>query len=334
MKKKLLACLLAALCLVGMAGGESAEIQERGETLVPVLELPELPSGQLVEIPLDQNSQKISIPPVEEGYLYAEGEENPYGYVDPSITVNIGTGRRDDTNYIYARVKIASASQLRTLMASPVGHQSTTPGHDLAKRVQAVLAINGDWPGGDSYTKRAKGALMRQGKLLRKVNCDGKWDVLVIDGNGDLKILPKVRNADVEAAMEDAVQIFTFGPGLVIDGQPNEDLGNIDIGMNKQAQRMAICQTGPLEYLLLTTEGPEDPGSVGMTVPQFVELISSFPEVINAYNLDGGSSSTMVFRKGGKNWRKINAPNNTKIRPLKDIIYFASAWEQEDSVGE
>ena len=37
----------------------------------------------------------------------------------------------------------------------------------------------------------------------------------------------------------------------------------------------------------------------------------------------------MVFRKNGKNWEKINAPKNGKIRPLKDIIFFADAWETE-----
>jgi hypothetical protein len=50
--------------------------------------------------------------------------------------------------------------------------------------------------------------------------------------------------------------------------------------------------------------------------------------VRQAYNLDGGSSATLVFRKNGKNWVKVNAPNNGKIRPLKDIIFFATAWEE------
>ena len=64
------------------------------------------------------------------------------------------------------------------------------------------------------------------------------------------------------------------------------------------------------------------------TIPQysFVELVASFEDVINAYNFDGGSCSTLIFRKGDNNWVKINSPKNSKSRPLKDIIYFADAW--------
>lgn len=40
---------------------------------------------------------------------------------------------------------------------------------------------------------------------------------------------------------------------------------------------------------------------------------------INAYNLDGGSSSSVVL--GGK---KINALSTGKIRPVGDCIYFAT----------
>lgn len=32
---------------------------------------------------------------------------------------------------------------------------------------------------------------------------------------------------------------------------------------NKETQRIAIAQMGPLSYLVVTTEGPENPGSTG-----------------------------------------------------------------------
>ena len=87
---------------------------------------------------------------------------------------------------------------------------------------------------------------------------------------------------------------------------------------------MCLAQIGPLEYLCICSEGPEDKGSVGLTLDQFCDLVSSFEGIQNAYNLDGGSSSTMVFRD-----QKINSPNNPKRRPLCDIIYFASAYQPD-----
>ena len=318
--KRLTGILLLA-ALLSCAGLAPAELPET--EIVPLPELPELTEGRITEIPVDQNSLKESIAPREENYLPEDETGLSAGYVDPSIAVSIGTGRVYETNYIYARVRIADPSQLRTLMASPINSLHTTPGHDLAKRVQAVVAINGDYAGGDSVTR---GALMRQGEKIR-FKCNGKFDILMIDKAGDLRVFRWAEDEDLKPVWDEAVQIFTFGPTLILDGEAIRDGQRINLGKNKAAQRMAICQTGPLEYLLITSEGPEDPGSSGLTIDQFVDLLDSIPEIRTAYNLDGGSSATMVFRKNGDSWKKVNAPQNRKIRPLKDIIYFATAWE-------
>lgn len=321
---------LAGLLTVLPACAEEAKESFDPEEQVPVLELPALESGEIVDIPVEHDSLTSSIAPHDECYIFPEGAEVEEetvatGYSDPSITVNLGWGRIYETNFIYARVKIAKGSQLRTLMAGPVNTKYATPGSNLAKRVNAVIAINGDYFGGTDLTM---GAIIRQGVLYR-LKCDQHFDILMIDREGNFKILPDASDADVEAVKEQAANMFTFGPALVIDGVPQYGKKSSLIGSHKAAQRMAIAQTGELEYLLITSEGPEDRGSVGLTIDQFVDLIASFPDVKNAYNLDGGSSSTMIFRKGDKNWEKINAPNNKKIRPLKDIIFFADAWNNE-----
>lgn len=93
---------------------------------------------------------------------------------------------------------------------------------------------------------------------------------------------------------------------------------------NRPAQRMCLAQVGKLEYLCICTEGPEDPGSEGMTLEQFAEFVANLEGIRHAYNLDGGSSSTMVFNRD-----KINSPRNPKKRPLKDVICFVSAYQAE-----
>ena len=91
---------------------------------------------------------------------------------------------------------------------------------------------------------------------------------------------------------------------------------------------MCIAQVGELEYLCICAEGPEDKGSKGLVLEQFAELVASFG-VQNAYNLDGGSSATMVFQGD-----KINSPNNPKRRPLCDMLYFSSAYVPDEPAGE
>ncbi|MBQ6949882.1 MAG: phosphodiester glycosidase family protein [Clostridia bacterium] len=270
--------------------------------------------GEVVEIPLDA---KKGMAPLEEGYL------SDLEYEDPSISVKIEKGRIYETNYVVARVKIANASQLRTVMAASYYSPSTLMGTTMAKRTEAVLAINGDF----FSSRNGHGYVARQGKEYRNACNSRIYDILIIDDQGDLHILEKPDSAEVEAFEGTPVQGFTFGPGLIVNGEVkrhNVKDFEFDCAAGKSAQRMCLAQVGPLEYLCICSEGPEDPGSVGLTLDQFTDLVASFEGIENAYNLDGGSSSTMVF-KGDK----VNSPNNPKRRPLCDMIYFASAWDAQ-----
>lgn len=269
-----------------------------------------VPSGavvaEIVEIPLDA---KTGIPPQESGYIAH------WQYEDPSLSIQITKDRIYDTDYVVAHVKISNASQLRTAMAEGYKSQGTALGTSIAKRVKSTLAINGDF----FSARNGLGLVARQGVIYR-TKCNGTYDVLIIDENADLHILKAPTNEDVEAFEGTIIQGFTFGPGLVIDGVKQTDFPDLQYAAYKPAQRMCLAQVGPLEYLCITSEGPEDKGSTGLNLEQFAELVASF-NVQNAFNLDGGSSATMVFQGD-----KINAPNNPKRRPLCDVIYFSSAY--------
>ena len=285
-----------------------------------------VPSGvivaeaEIIEIPLDAK-EKDYLDPQQDGYLSA------WEYQDPSISVRIEKGRIYDTTYLVAYVKIANASQIRSAMAGRYNDDGKEFGTTLAKRNKAVLAINGDYFIGHNNV----GYVARQGKVYR-TKCDNpeeksktRLDVLIIDDQGDLHILPQATNADIAAFQGNIVNGFSFGPGLVINGVRQSGYVNQNNGSDVKAMRMCIAQTGPLEYLCIASEGPEDPGSVGMDLEQFTDLVVSFEGVQNAYNLDGGISSTMSFKRGGK-YVRVNSPDNPKSRQLKDILFFASAY--------
>ncbi|MGI6700196.1 MAG: phosphodiester glycosidase family protein [Christensenellales bacterium] len=282
-------------------------------------------TGNIIIIPIEE---KIGLAPHAEGYL------SDRAYQDPSISVRIWTGREFDTNLMVAHVKLANASQIRTEMASSYRSTNMALGATIAKRVNAVLAINGDY----FSAKNNVGYVARQGTVYR-TRCDGRHDVLIIDENGDLHILQAATNEDVENIDYTPINGFTFGPGLIVNGEKQGDFPDLKNAPCVPAQRMCLAQVGPLEYLCISSEGPEDPGSVGFTLEQFAEVVYNLGNtshegveigpILNAYNLDGGSSATMVFQN-----KKINAPNNPKKRPLNDIVWFGTAYQPEEKPQE
>ncbi len=312
----LLLCLLVGFSLSGRADDIAAE----------VLPLPEAVGGQLITI----GEEDPLIGPHPECYAFRQGTNIAASYADPSVTVSIGYGRYEATDYMYARVRIADASQMRTLMAAPLNSQRQAPGPSLAKRARAVLAVNGDFCGGIDG-----GTVIRQGEVLR-LSSRGNRDVLLVDKSGDFHILEKAVDEDILAFGDQAMHAFTFGPALIVDGEPRYGYRDSDMSTHRAAQRTAICQTGPLTYLIMTSAGPENTGNRGLKLDQFVTLLTTVaPDIINAYNLDGGSSATLIFRKGktvNGSWSKINV-RSMKPRELKDIIYFADAWMPEEEGG-
>ena len=271
--------------------------------------------ADVVSIPLDEAAGL----PVNGMFYLSETE-----YEDPSLRVVIRTGREYDSYWWMARIRISDPSQLRTAAATANG-QGTANGITMAKRVNAVLAINGDfWPTNkQEYGKH----IVRQG-VMKKHNASGQFDALVIDDNGDFHILRDAKEKDFESLPYTVINSFAFGPALIVDGQKVPEFkttASEGVGKDKPTQRMCIAQVGPLEYMVVCCSGPEDTNSVGLTLEQFRDLVYDLGSgrVQCAYNLDGGTSSWLIF-----NYEKVNVPDNPKRRPLADIIYFASAWEE------
>lgn len=260
-----------------------------------------------VSIPLEAESGPL---PSELNY-FADGS----GYRDESVEVRIERVRAYETEITIARVRIADPSQIRTAMAGRYGSTAAVRPDKLAQRANAVLSCNGDY-----FCYNTAGYLVRQGVIYRE-NAKRTYDMLIIDENGDFEIIidpTKTKIREYLANGGTIVNSFNFGPALVKDYDIITTTKRQDCGVNKKTQRMGVGQTGPLEYVLVATEGPENPGSEGLTIPEFARFMYMLGAV-QAYNMDGGSSTAMML--GGE---KINAPENKKVRTVCDILYFAT----------
>lgn len=303
-KNRMLAVLLALLLLCAGACAEDATLAAMSERMTQPIEWATL----YEPLPIEETKGPL---PQQSNYL----PENT-GYVDESISVKIETIREYDTTIMVAYVQIQHPSQIRTTMAGRYGTTKVTFPKFMAERMNAVFAVNGDY-----FNYRKSGYLVRQGKLYRD-RPDPEFDLLMIDDQGDFHIIRDPSEESVHAYVEQmahpVINSFNFGPALIMNGEKVLPVKGFDGGTTKKTQRLAIAQMGPLSYMMVATEGPENAGSVGLTVEELIDLMADLGAP-NAYNLDGGSSSTFVLDN-----EKINALSSKKNRTICDIVYFAT----------
>ena len=87
------------------------------------------------------------------------------------------------------------------------------------------------------------------------------------------------------------VEAVSFGPALIVNGKPQNATYKLGGGINP---RTAIGQRADGAVLLLVIDG-RSVSSLGVTYDDLVDIMLSYGAV-NAGNLDGGSSTLMVYK--------------------------------------
>ena len=147
-------------------------------------------------------------------------------------------------------------------------------------------------------------------------------DALVIGTDGNFRIITEGETSADTLVREGAWQVLTFGPALINGGQVTVSSSD-EVGRAMTSNpRTAIGQISEGHYLLVVSDG-RTKESTGLSLRQLAELMQSLGAQI-AYNLDGGSSCTVVL-----NNEKINSPSNPKRREVGDCIYFATLIPNE-----
>ena len=242
-------------------------------------------------------------------------------YEDPTIRVEITTGDQNGVLYWIADIEIQDPSQLRTAAAEGFDLKGAELGSVLARRMNAVLAVDGDYycytSNNDVHVTIRQGITFQNSLLPRACQ-----DVLLIDEDGDFHGIedPQAGDIGTEINGKKIINAFYFGPLLVNNGEIRKNKAPSHMDPDQLSQRVAIAQTGHLKYRVIVT-GPNKRGSKAFKFEPWREFVASMDDIQVAYNLDGGDSAVLVF-----NFEKINDPENRNERPLSDIIYFASAW--------
>ncbi len=161
---------------------------------------------------------------------------------------------------------------------------------EMAKRLGAFAAINASGfadPGYVGNGGTVVGLVIKDGKVIHG-GISKNQGIIGFDNNGVL-IVGEFPREEIEAMeLRDAVE---FRPFLIVNGQPATIKGNGGWGM---APRTAIGQRADGVVLMLVIEGRNPPSSIGATMPEVQDLMIAYGAV-NAANLDGGSSTSMIL---------------------------------------
>ena len=245
-------------------------------------------------------------------------EEEPIQYYYDETILAITWKEIINNNMVtFAEVKLAHGSQLRRALAgNEYGSSVEEYPTNMARNANAVLAINGDF-----YNFRDFGITVYQRQLYR--HAPKTVDTAYFTASGDMIFSKRGElsdKAEAEQFVKDNDVVFSvaFGPILVENGQlvktDKYPIGEID----KKYSRTAIGQRDDLHYILMTVNY-EGPCQYTCTLAQAAEYIYA-KGVENAYTLDGGQTSSMVF-----NGELVNRVDWGNERTMSDIIYFASA---------
>lgn len=245
----------------------------------------------------------------------ANGEtaENIGTYDKNGIALTVWKVTGSNITYFVADIQLSSVSQLKTAFAySQYSTNMRQYPSVMAKTNNAILAINGDY-----YNFRTDGIIIRNSVLYR--NIASNRQMLIIDENGNFSFEWE-SDADADALVSSKVlQTLSFGPALMIGGKEQGIPSQYFIKTNSAEPRTAIGQVGKLHYMFVVVDGRARNYSSGATLLKLRDIMKKLG-CTNAYNIDGGGSSTMVF-----NGEVINRPCNGGDggeRSISDIVYI------------
>ncbi len=236
-------------------------------------------------------------------------------YIDDNTQITISTIREYNTDIYIAEIIVSDSSQLMAGLAeNSFGTNVKEKTSEIAEENGAIIAINGDYYGFRDY-----GYVMRNGYLYRDIQTSGGNEDLVVFQDGNMQIINESDVLAQELVELGAVQIFSFGPGLISGG---EVIVNEESEVDREDEsnpRTAIAMIEPNHYIFMVADGRTDI-SEGLSLYEMALVLSEYDCEV-AYNLDGGGSATMVFMGEVVNNPTTNG-RDFKERSVSDIVYI------------
>ena len=202
----------------------------------------------------------------------------------------------------------------------------------IARRNQVVFGLNTDYYTYRIGRKTITGMVIRNKSVfferVPKANRSQfpNLDTLAMFEDGSWGVFQSDELTAEEYLQRGAVDVFSFGPYLVRDGEINPFVGEMKNGKTPQP-RCAVGMVVPGQYHAILAEGRIKNESVGVSVMDLAEHMKA-QGCTQALNLDGGQTAVMMFmgnqisRIGPYSGHGTNARTTTEIMGIgrSDLI--------------
>jgi len=169
---------------------------------------------------------------------------------------------------------------------------------DLVKDMGAIAGINAGGfydPNGKGNGAFPDGLTFQNGKIVHNNVGNRVINIVGFDDQGKLMIGNMTANQAQDKHIREAV---TFGPNLIVDGK-SVISGDGGWGI---APRTGIGQMEDGTVIFVVIDGRQPTWSIGATLRDLMNVFNDY-HAVNAVNLDGGSSSELVYN--GKVMNKL-----------------------------
>lgn len=197
------------------------------------------------------------------------------------------TGKHPQCMYV-AHIRMREMDCFRGIVSSNYAVASASePPWRLSRNFRSVLAITGD--NLNNADLDFKGILIRNGMLF----ADGDGEAtLVMDKDMTLRLVHPGEVSGIDLMDSGILHTFSFGPVLVENGEVNPDVHKHRV--QRGNPRCGIGMVEPGHLIAIVVDGRDPSRAYNITLTEFAEIFAE-QGVEMAYNLDGGSSSAMIF---------------------------------------
>ena len=255
-------------------------------------------------------------------FLHEDGENGLWAYLSPTVQVEIVRYEQPEIPRVWfvtdVKFKPETESFKQILFTKASFKDQQTYPETLAQNANLILGVNGDY-----YPYRVDhgypiGNILRNRKVLYdfrpgKSRAYPNLDTMALHDDGTLSVWgAKEITATQLLERGDVHDALSFGPYLARDGQLRIYDGS---SWDAREPRNAIGMVSAGHYKLVTVEGRISDGPPGVNLNMLAEMMFA-QGVTDAFNLDGGSTSVLIFmgdklnRTGANNGKGLGSPRN------------------------